>query len=147
MHALSRGGEAPVSGFAHLIVMAVASSIAAAAWIALALAGVRMRDARSVLRGHHERLDGSGYPDGLIGGELDLETRILALADVYDALVSPRVHREAWPAHRALELLYGGAGEHFDARCVQALARLVNLAEGDDLPLAAQTLSARSASP
>jgi hypothetical protein len=51
MHALSRGGEAPVSGFAHLMVMAVASSIAAAASIALALAGVRTRDARSLISG------------------------------------------------------------------------------------------------
>jgi putative nucleotidyltransferase with HDIG domain len=91
---------------------------------------------RRMVRGHHERLDGSGYPDGLIGGELDLETRILAVADVYDALVSPRVYRDAWPPHRALELLYGGVGEHFDARCVHALARLVDVSTGD-LQLAA----------
>ena len=91
---------------------------------------------RRMVRGHHERLDGSGYPDALIGAELDLETRILAVADVYDALVSPRVYRDAWPPHRALELLYGGVGEHFDARCVHALARLVDVSTGD-LQLAA----------
>jgi putative nucleotidyltransferase with HDIG domain len=86
---------------------------------------------RRMVRGHHERLDGSGYPDGLAGAQLDLETRILAVADVYDALVSPRVYRDAWPPHRALELLYGGVGEHFDARCVHALARLVDVTSGD----------------
>ena len=50
---------------------------------------------RRMVRGHHERLDGSGYPDALLGEELDLETRILAVADVFDALVSPRVYRAA----------------------------------------------------
>ena len=54
-----------------------------------------------MVRGHHERLDGSGYPDGLRGDELDLETRILAVADVYDALVSARVYRAAWSPERA----------------------------------------------
>ena len=49
---------------------------------------------------HHERLDGSGYPRGLRGEELDLATRILAVCDVYDALVSPRVYRAAWHATR-----------------------------------------------
>ncbi len=91
---------------------------------------------RRMVRGHHERLDGTGYPDGLSGADLDLETRILAVADVYDALVSSRVYRDAWPAHRALELLYGGAGGHFDARCVQALARLVDVTGGELRPAA-----------
>src|SRR3954462_7543135 len=54
---------------------------------------------------HHERLDGSGYPRGLAGGQLDLATRILAVCDVYDALVSPRVYRSAWPREKALALL------------------------------------------
>ena len=54
---------------------------------------------------HHERLDGRGYPRGLAGGDLDLETRILALCDVYDALVSPRVYRPAWTMDEALALV------------------------------------------
>ncbi|MCW3009387.1 MAG: hypothetical protein JWP17_4013 [Solirubrobacterales bacterium] len=88
----------------------------------LAELGYPQRIRRSV-RGHHERLDGSGYPDGLQGDEIDLETRILAVADVYDALVSPRVYRPAWDEDRALGLLREGAGAQFDARCVAALER------------------------
>jgi hypothetical protein len=68
---------------------------------------------------HHERLDGSGYPRGLAGGELDLETRILAVCDVYDALVSDRVYRAAWTPDRAIALLRDPA--QFDASCVAAL--------------------------
>jgi putative nucleotidyltransferase with HDIG domain len=88
------------------------------------LAGLGYPDhVRRVVRGHHERLDGSGYPDGLCGEQIDLPTRILAVADVYDALVSDRVYRPAWEPRRALELLHEGAGVQFDARCVAALER------------------------
>jgi putative nucleotidyltransferase with HDIG domain len=79
---------------------------------------------RRWVRGHHERLDGSGYPDGLDGSRLDLETRILAVADVYDALVSPRVYRAAWERDDALVLLRDGVGTLFDGRCVAELERL-----------------------
>jgi HD-GYP domain-containing protein (c-di-GMP phosphodiesterase class II) len=82
---------------------------------------------RRMVRGHHERLNGSGYPGRLTAGELDLETRILAVADVYDALVSPRVYRDAWPVERALNLLREEAGTGFDPRCVAALERLVDV--------------------
>ena len=75
---------------------------------------------------HHERLDGSGYPRGLTGAELDLATRILAVCDVYDALVSPRVYRSAWPREKALALLRDGSDVAFDARCVSALEELVS---------------------
>ena len=70
---------------------------------------------------HHERLDGSGYPNGRRGDELDLATRILSVCDVYDALVSARVYRPAWSPEQALELLRGESGIAFDARCVTAL--------------------------
>jgi HD-GYP domain-containing protein (c-di-GMP phosphodiesterase class II) len=80
---------------------------------------------RRMVRGHHERLDGSGYPDRLAGDELELETRILAVADVYDALVSPRCYRGAWEPARALALLREEAGTTFDARAVEALERVV----------------------
>ena len=72
---------------------------------------------------HHERLDGSGYPRGLAGAELDAETRILAVCDVYDALVSDRVYRAAWTQERALVLLRDP--EQFDQTCVVALERLL----------------------
>jgi len=70
---------------------------------------------------HHERLDGRGYPRGLHADDLDLATRILAVCDVYDALVSPRVYRDAWSVEKALAHLQGEADTSFDARCVTAL--------------------------
>jgi HD-GYP domain-containing protein (c-di-GMP phosphodiesterase class II) len=79
----------------------------------------------SLVHDHHERLDASGYPRGLARGEISLEAQILAVCDVYDALVSPRVYREAWPHERALSLLRQGAGPQFDARCVEALERVL----------------------
>ena len=72
---------------------------------------------------HHERLDGSGYPRGLAGDELGVATRILAVCDVYDALVSDRVYRPAWGSDRALALLRDE--RLFDQACVGALERLL----------------------
>jgi HD-GYP domain-containing protein (c-di-GMP phosphodiesterase class II) len=83
-------------------------------------------DVTHLVLDHHERLDGSGYPHGLKGNALDLETRILAVCDVYDALVSPRVYRGAWPPAKALHLLHEESGTAFDPRCVAALVRLVS---------------------
>jgi HD-GYP domain-containing protein (c-di-GMP phosphodiesterase class II) len=74
---------------------------------------------------HHERLDGRGYPRGLEGGDLDLETRILALCDVYDALVSPRVYRPAWTIDEALALVRSETGTAFDSQCVDALFEIL----------------------
>jgi HD-GYP domain-containing protein (c-di-GMP phosphodiesterase class II) len=74
---------------------------------------------------HHERLDGSGYPEGLKAAQLDLDTRILAVCDVYDALISTRVYRAAWTAEKAMGLLFEQAGSAFDRRCVEALARVL----------------------
>jgi putative nucleotidyltransferase with HDIG domain len=82
---------------------------------------------RRGVRGHHERLDGSGYPDGLQGDAIDLETRILAVADVWDALVSPRVYRGAWTPERAMALLVEESGTGFDPRCVEALRALTGV--------------------
>ena len=70
---------------------------------------------------HHERLDGKGYPRGLAECDLTLDTRILTVCDVYDALVSPRVYRSAWSQDAALGLLRDETGSAFDARCVAAL--------------------------
>jgi putative nucleotidyltransferase with HDIG domain len=73
------------------------------------------------VRHHHERLDGSGYPDGLKGDAIPLDARIIAVADVFDALTSPRPYRDAWPRERALALIDSEAGSKLDARCVHAL--------------------------
>jgi HD-GYP domain-containing protein (c-di-GMP phosphodiesterase class II) len=74
---------------------------------------------------HHERLDGSGYPDGLQGPELGIGPRILAVCDVFDALTSDRVYRDAWTEADALELLRREAGTKLDAASVHALEQVV----------------------
>jgi hypothetical protein len=92
---------------------------------------------RRLVRAHHERLDGSGYPDGCREAELDFETRILAVCDVYDALISTRVYREAWREADALALLHEAAGREFDGRCVGALERVLERErDATGLPLA-----------
>jgi HD-GYP domain-containing protein (c-di-GMP phosphodiesterase class II) len=96
---------------------------------------------RRLVLDHHERLDGSGYPRGLAGDQLDLATRILAVCDVYDALVSPRVYRSAWPRERALTLLRDESHTAFDARCVAALEQLV------EQPVPVRTLRIASVMP
>jgi HD-GYP domain-containing protein (c-di-GMP phosphodiesterase class II) len=99
--------EHPVRG--HLIISSVRS-------LRREVAGVRY---------HHERLDGSGYPDGLAGDAIPLDARIIAVADVFDALTSPRAYRDAWPRERALELIDQEAGAKLDPRCVAALHRVL----------------------
>lgn len=69
---------------------------------------------------HHERFDGSGYPDGIGGREIPLKARIVAVADVYDALMSDRPYKSAWPIQEALDYLTREKGKHFDPECVDA---------------------------
>jgi putative nucleotidyltransferase with HDIG domain len=83
------------------------------------------REIRRLVRDHHERLDGSGYPFGAYGDQLDLETRIIGACDVYDALISPRVYRGAWTHEQALAFLREHAGTAFDGRVVSALERVL----------------------
>jgi len=84
-----------------------------------------LRDALTVIRQHHERYDGGGYPDGLAGEEISLFARIVAVADVWDALTSDRAYRAAWPPDRALRHLEAGRGTHFDPRCLDAFLALM----------------------
>jgi len=79
---------------------------------------------RRLVLDHHERLNGTGYPRGL-GRTMPFEARILAVCDVYDALISPRVYRPAWDDSRALDYLRNEAGSLFDHRCVDALERVL----------------------
>ena len=72
--------------------------------------------AENVAHYHHERWDGSGYPDGLKGEEIPLEARIMAIADVYDALVSKRVYKERMSFEQADSIIMEGMGKHFDKR-------------------------------
>jgi HD-GYP domain-containing protein (c-di-GMP phosphodiesterase class II) len=80
---------------------------------------------RRLVLDHHERLDGGGYPRGLRDAQIDLETRILTVCDVYDALISTRVYRHAWDGSRALALLQEESGSAFDPRCVETLERVL----------------------
>lgn len=78
------------------------------------------RLAATVARHHHERWDGTGYPLGLAGEAIPECARIVAIADVFDALTMRRPYKEAWPIDRAFELLQRDAGTHFDPRLVTA---------------------------
>lgn len=70
--------------------------------------------AREIARWHHERWDGSGYPDGLRGDAIPVSARLMALADVFDALISPRVYKAPIPLEQAREIMLAGRGTHFD---------------------------------
>ncbi len=77
---------------------------------------------RNIVSSHHERFDGSGYPAGLAGRQIPLEARIVAVADVFDALTSERTYKPAWTNDDAFAFLQDPAGGRFDADCVHALA-------------------------
>ncbi|MEY3272538.1 MAG: hypothetical protein RLZZ341_1439 [Pseudomonadota bacterium] len=78
-----------------------------------------------IAESHHERWDGTGYPHGLAGHAIPLSARIVALADVFDALTSRRPYKEAWPLERAMEAIRADSGRHFDPECVAALERVL----------------------
>jgi len=76
--------------------------------------------AAQIARNHHEKFDGTGYPDGLIGGEIPLSARIVAIADVFDALTSQRVYKEAMDPDDARAEINAARGQHFDPVVVDA---------------------------
>lgn len=82
-----------------------------------------LRDSWTALSQHHERLDGRGYPNGLSGDQISLVGRIVAVADVFDAITSHRPYQPARSAEEALAILRGLAGIEFDGECVEALVR------------------------
>ena len=79
---------------------------------------------REIAYHHHEKWDGSGYPRGLRGQEIPLAARIVAVADVYDALTSRRFYKEAFPHAKAMQIISGLKGTHFDPEVVDAFAAL-----------------------
>ena len=83
--------------------------------------------------GHHEKYDGSGYPQGLKGKEIPLEARIVAVADVFDALTSQRPYKKAWSNEEAFNHLKTAKGKHFDPECVESfLTRLEQIVQVQD---------------
>ncbi len=79
-----------------------------------------------VVKYHHEKWDGSGYPEGLAGENIPLTARILAVADVYDALTSTRSYRNAWTHERAIGLIQKDSGTHFDPVIAQAFLEVID---------------------
>lgn len=77
-------------------------------------------DVAGMVRHHHERFDGTGYPDHLSGDAIPLGARVIAVADVYDALTSDRSYREGWSHHQSVAHIEGLAGTHFDPGVVEA---------------------------
>ena len=73
-----------------------------------------LKYAEEIAYGHHEKWDGSGYPLGLIGNDIPISARLMAIADVYDALLSKRCYKEAFSHSKALEIMIEGRGGHFD---------------------------------
>jgi HD-GYP domain-containing protein (c-di-GMP phosphodiesterase class II) len=79
-----------------------------------------LRHAREIALTHHEKWDGSGYPAGLVGEAIPVSGRLMAVADVYDALITKRVYKPAWSHEQAAQTVRDGAGSHFDPAVVEA---------------------------
>src|SRR4051794_8460976 len=90
-----------------------------------------LNDAVPAIRHHHERFDGTGYPDGLRGEEIPLGARIIHVADALDSMLTTRIYRAARPASEALDELRRASGSQFCPRCVAALERILPI-EGMD---------------
>ena len=82
------------------------------------------RYAKEITYSHQEKWDGSGYPEGLIGNNIPLSARLMAVADVYDALISARVYKPAYTHENAVEIIRNGRGSHFDPDMVDAFLTL-----------------------
>jgi putative two-component system response regulator len=83
-----------------------------------------LRFAREIAYTHQEKWDGSGYPTGLKGDQIPISGRLMALADVYDALISKRVYKPPFPHEKAVQIIVEGKGTHFDADVVDAFVEL-----------------------
>ena len=80
-----------------------------------------IRTAYEICRWHHERYDGRGYPDGLVGDDIPISAQVVALADVYDALTSPRVYKPPFPHEKAIEMIVGGQCGAFNPLLLECL--------------------------
>lgn len=80
--------------------------------------------AKEIAASHHERFDGEGYPNRLKGNDIPLSARIVSAADVYDALITDRVYREAMPHEKACELILSGKGKQFDPDVIDAFMNI-----------------------
>jgi putative two-component system response regulator len=83
--------------------------------------------AKEIAYGHQEKWDGSGYPEGLAGGDIPIPARLMAVADVYDALISRRVYKEGMPHEKAVQIIAASKGSHFDPDIVDAFMDLTEV--------------------
>jgi HD-GYP domain-containing protein (c-di-GMP phosphodiesterase class II) len=88
--------------------------------------GGGLREVGNVVRSSHEHVDGSGYPDGLVGEAIPLASRIIAVADAYNAMTTSRLYRTALPQKAAEAELRKHAGTHFDMKVVVAALKVLN---------------------
>ncbi len=79
---------------------------------------------KHIIKSHHERFDGKGYPDGLAGNEIPMLARILSVADVYDAIASDRAYRKRMAENKILQIIYGGSGTQFDRDVIETFRSL-----------------------
>ncbi|MDR6918888.1 putative two-component system response regulator [Pseudomonas sp. 3296] len=79
-----------------------------------------LRFAKEIALSHHEKWDGSGYPHGLVGEEIPVSARLMAVADVYDAVINRRIYKASMPHETAAQIICEGAGKHFDPDVVSA---------------------------
>jgi putative two-component system response regulator len=86
--------------------------------------GSFLRYAREIAYGHHEKWNGSGYPQGLSGDAIPISARLMAVADVYDALISKRVYKEAYSHEQAIAMILAERGSHFDPDVANALQEI-----------------------
>ena len=86
-----------------------------------------LRYAKEIAYGHHEKWDGSGYPRGLAKEDIPLSARLMAVADVYDALITKRVYKPAFPHQKAVAIVLDGKGSHFDPLIVDAFIEALPL--------------------
>lgn len=82
--------------------------------------------AKEIALNHHEKWDGSGYPNGISGEKIPLSARLMAIADVYDALISTRVYKQAMSHEQAIEIIKKGKGKHFDPLLIDLLLEIEN---------------------
>ena len=106
-----------------------------------------LRPALDIVEYHHEKWDGSGYPNGLAGEEIPLSARIFAVADVWDSLIHERPYKKAWSQETALEYIKSQSGKHFDPDVVELFMQLEILQnqvlkplQGKSIPLATEAI-------
>ena len=81
-----------------------------------------------IIKSHHERIDGNGYPFGLKGEDITLPAKIVAVCDVYDALISERPYKEPMPKNKAISIIEESAGTHFDPEVVKVFLQVIQYA-------------------